>query len=153
MDATRQQLLDFLRHHQVLTVAVVTAAGRPHAAALFYAVDDRLRFYVLTEPSTRHGAVLAGPAGVAGTVQADRQRWWEIQGVQFRGQCRPLNGAAQARGWEIYGARFPFVKPASRVLQGRLVKMTLWRIEPTWFRLIDNRRGFGHKTEWRRRAR
>jgi uncharacterized protein YhbP (UPF0306 family) len=30
--------------------------------------------------------------------------------------------------------------------------MALWRIEPAWMRLIDNRRGFGHKEEWTRKA-
>jgi len=28
----------------------------------------------------------------------------------------------------------------------------LWRIEPAWMRLIDNRCGFGYKEEWTRKA-
>jgi len=45
-------------------------SGRaPYAAALFYAIDDELSFYVVTDPATRHGqAMLANPS-VAGTIQ------------------------------------------------------------------------------------
>jgi uncharacterized protein YhbP (UPF0306 family) len=144
----RERLLKFLREHQVLTLAVTEADGGPYAAALFYAVDDELRFHVVTDPATRHGkAMLANPS-VAGTIQPDRQHWREIQGVQFRGVCRQLGSAKRARAWEIYTARFPFLQQPDAILTRELADTALWRIEPVWIRLIDNRRGFGHKEEW-----
>ena len=147
----REQLLNFLRKHQVVTVAVVEPDGTAHAAALFYAVDDELNLYVLTEPASSHGRAMARTGWVAGTIQRDRQEWREIQGAQFRGRCRRLRGAARERGWNLFAARFPFVRdPAVAGLAQALGKMALWRIEPAWMRLIDNRRGFGHKDEWTR---
>jgi hypothetical protein len=144
----RERLLEFLREHQVLTLAVTEADGSPCAAALFYAVDDEVRFYVLTDPATRHGnAMLANPS-VAGTIQLDRQQWHEIRGVQFRGVCRQLGSAERVRAWEIYSARFPFLQQPNAVLTRELATTAMWRIEPTWIRLIDNRIGFGHKEEW-----
>jgi uncharacterized protein YhbP (UPF0306 family) len=96
----RERLLKFLREHQVLMLAVMEADGSPSAAALFYAVDDELRFHVVTDPATRHGkAMLANPS-VAGTVQLDHQQWHEIRGVQFRGICRQLGSAERARAWD-----------------------------------------------------
>ena len=149
----RERLLNFLRNHQVVTVAVVEPDGTAHAAALFYAVDDELNLYVLTEPTSRHGRAMARTVCVARTIQRDRQEWWEIQGAQFRGRCRRLRGAARERGWDIFAARFSFVgSPAIAGLAQALEKMALWRIEPAWMRLIDNRRGFGHKDEWTREA-
>ena len=65
MPDTRQQLLEFLRDHQVLTLAV---AG-PYAAAVFYVVDDDLNLYFVTDPTTRHGMALTQDGRVAGTVQ------------------------------------------------------------------------------------
>ena len=149
----REQLLNFLRKHQVVTVAVVEPDGTAHAAALFYAVDDELNLYVLTEPASCHGRAMARTGLVAGTIQRDRQEWQEIQGAQFRGRCQRLSGAAREHGWNLFAARFPFVRnPTVAGLAQALGKMDLWRIEPAWMRLIDNQRGFGHKEEWIRKA-
>jgi hypothetical protein len=149
----RKRLLNFLRNHQVVTIAVVEPDGTAHAAALFYVVDDELNLYVLTEPASRHGRAMARTGRVAGTIQRDRQEWQEIQGAQFRGHCRRLRGAAHERGWDLFAARFPFVRnTAVAGLAQALGKIALWRIEPAWMRLIDNRRGFGHKEEWTRKA-
>jgi len=144
----RERLLRFLREHQVLALAVTEADGSAHAAGLFYAVDDDLQFYVVTDPATRHGQAILANSSVAGTIQRDRQQWHEIQGVQFRGSCRQLTGAERTRGWEIYSARFPFLQQPNAMLTRELANTALWRIEPTWMRLIDNRAGFGHKEEW-----
>ena len=147
----RERLLNFLRKCQVVTVAVVEPEGTVHAAALFYAVDDELNLYVLTDPASRHGRAMARTGLVVGTIQRDRQEWREIQGVQFRGRCECLTGVARERGWDIFAARFPFVRnPAAAGLALALGKPALWRVEPAWMRLIDNRRGFGHKEEWTR---
>lgn len=140
----------FLRAHRVLTVAVCDGEGGPHAAALFYAVDEKLRFYVVTEASSQHGMAMLSRGMVAGTVQRDEQQWHEIQGVQFRGTCRQVDGAARMKAWALYTARFPFVASGNLVLTGALARTAMWVIEPGWMRLIDNRIAFGHKEEWRR---
>ena len=128
----RERLLKFLREHQVLALAVMEADGSPYAAALFYAVDDELRLYVVTDPATRHGkAMLANPS-VAGTIQLDHQHWREIRGVQFRGICRQLGSAERARAWEIYSARFVFLQQADSILTRELANTAMWRIEPAW---------------------
>jgi uncharacterized protein YhbP (UPF0306 family) len=143
----KKRLLEFLQAHQVLTIAVLDAERRPHAAALFYAVDDRLNLYVLTSPRSRHGRAMTAEGAVAGTVQRDRPHWREIQGVQFHGRCRRLSGRERARAWALYTARFPFLRQPHAVLATAIRRMALWRIEPDWMRLVDNRRGFGRKEE------
>ncbi len=152
MKRTRERLLALLRQHQVVTVAVTEMGGQPYAAALFYAVDEELRLYVVTDPATRHGQAMFAGGEVAGTIQLDQQQWQEIQGVQFRGRCQQLAGGERARAWELYAARFPFLQQSNAILTCELVQTALWCIEPTWMRLIDNRLGFGHKEEWRRPA-
>lgn len=134
------------------TLAVNDAAG-PHAAAVFYAVDEELNLYFVSDPATRHGQALAATGTVAGTVQDDRQQWHEITGVQFHGAVRQLAGAERARGWELYTARFPFLLAGNVALTGALAQSALWEIAPQWMRLVDNRLGFGHREEWRRRPR
>jgi len=153
MKGIRNRLLAFLRAHRVLTVAVTDPGGAPHAAALFYAVDDRLRFYVVSDPGTRHGMAMSARGVAAGTVHRDEQEWHEIQGVQFYGAARQVEGVERAKAWVLYTTRFPFVALGNLVLTAPLAQTAMWVIEPEWMRLIDNRLGFGHKEEWRRHRR
>ena len=145
MPDTRQQLLEFLREHQVLTLAV---AG-PYAAAVFYEVDDDLNLYFVTDPSTRHGMALTQDGRVAGTVQRDRQQQQEIRGVQLTGCCRRLTGPAWVTSWAQYLKKFAWA--AAPELMPAVAKVAVWKLETDWLRLIDNRQGFGHKAEWTRR--
>jgi uncharacterized protein len=146
----RERLLKFLSAHQVLTLAVVGGDGTPYAAALFYVADEELRLYVLTDPATCHGQAMSARDTVAGTIQRDRQQWDEITGVQFRGCCRQLIGEERQQAWELYTKRFPFLRGDGGPLTAPLATTALWRLEPSWIRLIDNRLGFGHKEEWTR---
>jgi uncharacterized protein YhbP (UPF0306 family) len=93
---------------------------------------------------------MAAPGIVAGTVQRDEQQWHQLQGVQFHGPCRRLEGRARNRAWLLYVARFPFLESGNLVLTGALARTAIWEIAPDWLRLIDNRLGFGHKEEWHR---
>jgi hypothetical protein len=150
MNRVKARLLTFLHGHKVLTLATVDADGRPYAAALFYAIDENLRFHVVTDPATRHGQTLLANSAVAGAIQPDRQQWQDIMGIQFRGRCWQLTGAYRERAWEIYTARFPFLLRGNTALTAEVAKTAMWCIEPEWMRLIDNRLGFGHKEEWKR---
>jgi hypothetical protein len=154
MNEMRDRLVAFLRDHQVLTLAVAGNDGAPYAAALFYAVDDELNFYVVSDPGTVHGRAMLNDGRVAGTVQRDRQSWQEAAGVQFTGRCRRLTGAERVRGWAVFMGRFGFLREVKLAgigeLAAALAKIDLWRIEPSWIRLIENKRGFGHKEEWTR---
>lgn len=153
MKGIRERLLVFLRAHRVLTLAVSEAGSEPYAAALFYVVDEKLRFYAVTDPTTRHGAAMLAQEKVAGTVQRDEHEWHEIQGVQFTGSCRQVEGVGRLKAWGLYTTRFPFVASGNVVLTSALARTAMWVIEPEWVRLIDNRLGFGHKEEWRRHRR
>jgi hypothetical protein len=146
----RDRLADFLRAHTVLTLAVTNSDGTPYAAALFYAVDEDLLLYVLTDPATQHGRAMLACDAVAGTIQADGQPWESITGVQFRGRCRPLSGEKQAKASKIYTAKFRFLRQENPTLSSALARTELWCIETDWIRLIDNRLRFGHHEEWTR---
>lgn len=148
------RLLQFLRAHQVLTLATADPDGQPYTAALFYAVDDDLNFYIVSDPKTRHGAAMLRDGRVAGTIQRDRQQWQDATGAQFTGRCVRLTGAARAAGWAVFMKRFAFLQEVNLAgigsLASALAKVDLWRVEPEWMRLIDNGVRFAHKEEWTR---
>jgi uncharacterized protein YhbP (UPF0306 family) len=94
-----------------MTIAT-NAPGRnaPHAACVFYAVDDDLRLVFLSKPESVHGAHIGEAAPVAVTVTEDYGDWEMIQGVQLWGEAGLLGGAAKAGAFALYLKRFPFVR-------------------------------------------
>ncbi|WP_042386402.1 pyridoxamine 5'-phosphate oxidase family protein [Streptacidiphilus melanogenes] len=141
-------ILTALRAHTTLTLAYGDADG-PQACAVLYAVTGEGSLVFVSSATTRHGGGLANDPRAAFTVQADGQRWTELQGVQGRGAVRRLADGSpeRATAWAAYTQRFPFVTADER-LGAALAATDLWELRPSWLRLIDNARGFGVKTEW-----
>lgn len=152
----------FLQSHDTLTLATTGPDGRPHAAAVFYALDESDRLLFLSAQTSRHSQNIVHTAQVAGTVQADGQRWSEIRGVQLEGTARLLEEAGEvAAGATAYLARFSFLLEFKSLLQSHsspangltgihraLQDSRLYELRPRWVRMIDNTRGFGHKEEY-----
>ncbi|MEV1170787.1 hypothetical protein [Nonomuraea sp. NPDC049784] len=106
----------------------------------------------LSSISTRHGQALLSrqpSARCAFTAQKDEQTWDAITGIQGQGTCHRLEGTARDEARTVYAARFPFVADTPHLAQA-LSAADYWEVRPHWLRLIDNSRGFGHKTEWTR---
>ncbi|MBZ4323170.1 pyridoxamine 5'-phosphate oxidase [Streptomyces huiliensis] len=158
--------------HTTLTLAYGDDEG-PQACAVLYAVrngppyapgspggrgegeegegnDGGISLVFVTSTTTRHGRFLAsGNVRVAFTAQRDGQEWTALTGVQGRGTCHLLDGADRAAAWDAYRTRFPYVERSER-LRRALDRTEFWELRPDWLRLVDNGRGFGHRTEWRR---
>jgi uncharacterized protein YhbP (UPF0306 family) len=153
--AVRERMRAFLTAHSTVTLATVSPEGVPAAAAVFYASDEALRLYFLSEERTVHGQNLLANPAVAGTVQADGQDWRAIRGLQLCGEARPVEGAELAHAMAVYGRRFAFVaallagQSGPGVLTGPLARARWWVLRPRWLRLVDNTVRFGHKEELR----
>ncbi|MGB6337130.1 MAG: pyridoxamine 5'-phosphate oxidase family protein [Thermoanaerobaculia bacterium] len=150
-------LLAFLHHHDTMTLATIGPAGEPQAAAVFYAADEELNLYFLSDPGSRHGRNLAREPRVAATIQADGQDWQEITGLQIEGTAAVIEGPDEiARVAQLFAGRFDFLREllaegdavAAPELQGPLASSRFYVVRPTWIRSIDNKRGFGHHEEW-----
>lgn len=152
---TRQRILAFLREHTTVALATTGEAGAPAVAAVFYAADEDLNLYFLTEERTEHGRNMLANAQVAGAVYADGQDWRGLRGLQIKGRADIVTGAALARAIKTYGARYAFVasllagQGGPATLSGPLARARFWILRPAWFRLTDNNVGFGHKDELR----
>lgn len=149
-DELRQNILDYLQTHNVMTIASCHE-NVPWAAAVFYA-SDGFDLYFLSSPKSRHGMNMAANAQVSAAIHEDYRDWREIRGIQLEGRAERLRSLKlQARFWEVYQEKFSFVKEffqAGRLrdlLQGKLAGIRLYRIIPQTVYYIDNRRGFGHR--------
>jgi uncharacterized protein YhbP (UPF0306 family) len=151
----RERIAAFLAAHTTLTLATVGPDGAPAAAAVFYAHDDALNLYFLSEERTQHGQNLLANPAVAGAIQTDGQDWRAIRGVQVAGRAVPVTGGELAHAAAVYGRKYAFVAAlltgsgGPGVLAGPLAKARFWVLRPAWCRLIDNTVKFGFKEEWR----
>lgn len=87
-----------------------------------------------------------GHPGSSAAIYPDVVDWTEIRGLQFEGTIgRVPPGGEWERAWDSYSRKFPFVAGLREIDQNWLLVLV-----PRWIRLVDNRRGFGFKREWRR---
>ena len=149
-DQLRRDLLDYLAAHNVMTIASCDG-NVPWAAAVFYASDE-FDLYFFSNPKSRHGGNMAANSIVSAAIHEDYSDWRAIRGIQLEGRAERLRSLKlQARFWEVYLKKFPFVKQffpagsAGGMLQKKLAGVRLYRIVPQTLYYIDNSRGFGHR--------
>jgi hypothetical protein len=144
----KQQALDYLQRHRVLTLATAGPEG-VWAAAVFY-VSDGFTLYFLSAPTSRHARNLETTGRVAATVQEDYADWREIRGIQLEGEAARIAGAEEAAAVLRYGQKFPVVAhlaSAPREIARAFERIRWYRIRPTRLYFIDNSQGLGHRDE------
>lgn len=154
--AARDDIRRMLECHNTLTLATVRE-GLPWAATVFYASDERLNLYFVSDQRTRHAQDMVTDSRVALAIDADVDNWNEVRGLQIEGRAVPVEGAERDRALALYLAKFPSVRglfeaPRSadeETIAERLRTAAFWRVMPRLIRLIDNGRGFGFRVELR----
>ncbi len=151
-DAIRRQI----EAHNTLTLATCRD-GEPWAATVFYASDEALRLYFVSDRRTRHAQHMLADPRVALTIDADVDAWSAVRGLQVAGTAAPVDDAGRARALGYYLAKFASVKalfeaPRSadeQAIARRLQHTDFWCVTPGYIRLVDNSRGFGFRLELR----
>jgi len=128
-----EKIITFIKKHHVMSLA--TADGEDvSVCSLFYAYDMKKScFVVASNDDTLHVKhVLKNPV-IAGNILLETDEIGKIQGLQFRGNMTQLANRSLQK---LYFKTFPYA-----------VAMTpkLWQIEVNYFKLTDNRLGFGKK--------
>lgn len=145
----RSRVAEYLLAHHTMTIATCDPnRNAPHAACVFYAVDESLRLVFLSKPASIHGSHIGDSAAVAVTVTEDYRDWEMIQGVQLWGEARLLGGTAKAAALVVYLKRFPFVSDivARPGLTDLLRDMGVYRVVPFRAAFTDNTTGvFGRE--------
>jgi uncharacterized protein len=142
----RDQVLAYLRDHNVMTLATFGTQGL-WAAAVFY-VNDGFTLYFLSAPTSRHSLNIESHSMVAATIQEDYQDWRKIKGIQLEGSARRIEGAEQAAAVARYGAKFPIVgnlaQAPAEIFQA-MTHIAWYKVTPTCLYFINNSLGLGHR--------
>jgi hypothetical protein len=138
-----------------MTIATVGVVGHPWAASVFFATDDHLNFFFLSESKTRHGRDLAGNSHVAIAINDDPSDWRQIKGVQMEGEVSEVRSPQdKAHALSIYLKKFPFVQDFIKSplhalddlkIAGKAFSATLYVFRPRNVYLLDNKTGFSNR--------
>jgi len=131
-------LLRFLDAQHVLHLATL-AAGRVHAAPLFYARAAQASLVFMSHPDTGHIRHLLAHPHAAVSVHGE-STVHRTRGVQMQGMVRRAPDAGAS-----WLAKFPEAAPAVLASPHH----EFWLFEPSWARLIRFDRGVKHNLEWR----
>jgi uncharacterized protein YhbP (UPF0306 family) len=154
-DADHQAIRQMLEAHNTLTLATCSNE-KPWAASLFFASDEKLNLYFVSDHRTRHARDIDATSNAIATVNADCALWADVRGLQIEGEVTPVKGLARANALRFYLAKFSDVRALFEAPQGkdeetiaqRLKAANMYRLVPRWIRLIDNRQWFGYKQEF-----
>ncbi|EIC00131.1 YhbP family protein [Pantoea sp. Sc1] len=136
-------LVRYLRKQHVLSLCSADD-DQLWCANCYYVFDEaRMVFWIMTEPDTRHGALMLKNPQVAGTVNGQPRSVLLIKGVQYRGRIVRLEEETENAARAAYQKRFPV---------SRKVSAPLWEIQLDEVKMTDNALGFGKKISWLRES-
>ena len=131
-----EKISSFLEEHHVLSLAT-SYADEISACSLFYTYSsEKLSFVVASSDETLHIRHINKNKNVAGNILLETKTVGKIQGVQFRGEFSLLDDKELK---SLYFRAFPYAMA---------MNPKLWSIKVNYFKMTDNRFGFGKKIIW-----
>jgi uncharacterized protein YhbP (UPF0306 family) len=128
-----QEVLDYLGSQKTLTLATTGLDG-PWAATLTY-VNDGSNIFIWTKPHSNTARHLDQNPSAAFAIDEYSEDWRQTKGIQARGRCSPVTGEGLARAADLFGQKYPQLRP------GSTSAVVFFRIEPDVLEFIDNTRG------------
>lgn len=128
-----QEVVDYLGAQKTLTLATTGLDG-PWAATLTY-VNDGPEIYIWTRPHSNTARHIDQNPSAAFAIDEYSEDWRQTKGVQGRGKCAPVTGEGIARAADLFGQKYPQLRP------GSTSAVMFFRIEPEVLEFIDNSRG------------
>jgi nitroimidazol reductase NimA-like FMN-containing flavoprotein (pyridoxamine 5'-phosphate oxidase superfamily) len=124
-----QEVLDYLEARKTLTLATYGDDG-PWAATLTY-VNDGSQLYIWTRPQSNTAKHLDQNPVAAFAIDEYTEDWRETKGIQGRGRCAPVDGEGIARAADLFGQKYPQLRP------GSTSAVVFYRIEPEALEFIN----------------
>ena len=136
MGSDLEKIALFLNEHHVMSLAT-TDFEDLSVCSLFYVYSkEKNSFVVASSDDTTHIEHIKLNAAVSGNILLETTTVGKIQGVQFKAVFTPLQDVELKK---LYFKTFPY---AVALLP------KLWQIEVNYFKMTDNRLGFGNKIIW-----
>jgi len=150
----KERLQLFLNEHNTLTIATRNTQSI-WAATVFYIADTEMNLYFLSSDKTRHIQDIESNNEVAVTIYQDVSDWQSIQGVQATGHVSHVGEDNKSSVLNQYITKYIFLKELlnnpkdeqeERIAQ-QFKTISLFKLKPFYYRIIDNSIEFGYKQE------
>lgn len=137
MDSDLEKIVLFLDEHHVLSLAT-TDLKDLSVCSLFYAYSkDKNTFIVASSDETTHIEHIKQDSHVAGNILLETKTIGKIQGVQFKAVMHSLEDEELKK---LYFKTFPYALALTP---------KLWQMKVHYFKMTDNKFGFGKKIIWK----
>lgn len=136
MSTDLAKIKEFIDEHHVMSLAT-SDVDELSVCSLFYAYsNEKNSFVVASSDDTLHIKHIGKNKRIAGNILLETKTVGKIQGLQFRGDFIPLEDLELKK---LYFKNFPYALALSP---------KLWQIQVNYFKMTDNRLGFGKKIIW-----
>ena len=136
MSQELEKIRNFIGEHHVMSLST-TDFKEISTCSLFYAYDKGSNsFVVASSEDTTHILHVKKNPNISGNILLETKEVGRIQGLQFRGEFIRLVDKDLKK---LYFKTFPY---AIALLP------KLWQIKVNYFKMTDNRLGFGKKLIW-----
>jgi nitroimidazol reductase NimA-like FMN-containing flavoprotein (pyridoxamine 5'-phosphate oxidase superfamily) len=139
-EGLRQQILQLLDQHRIMTVATNRSDGWPQATTVGY-VNDGLTLYFLCSPDSQKAKNLARDDRVSLTIDHDTADPMAITGLSMAAHAQPVRDPAEvATTLGLLRQRYP--EYTNFPIQPE--EILVFRVEPKVISVLDYSKGFGH---------
>ena len=136
MSQELEKIRDFIDEHHVMSLST-TDFKEISTCSLFYAYDKSTHsFLVASGEDTAHILHVKKNPNISGYILLETKEVGKIQGLQFRGEFIRLVDEDLKK---LYFKTFPYAI---------VLLPKLWQIKVNYFKMTDNRLGFGKKLIW-----
>jgi nitroimidazol reductase NimA-like FMN-containing flavoprotein (pyridoxamine 5'-phosphate oxidase superfamily) len=137
----KQQIIDLLDHHRIMTIATNRADGWPQATIVGYANDGLLVYFVIGRDGQKFANIARDPR-VSVAIGNDYPQPLQIKGLSMAGRVAEVQDRREIeRVAEIMFRRYPEYK-AFPIPDPRVVPVM--RLTPEIVSVLDYSQGFGH---------
>lgn len=139
-----KKIVSFIEKHHVMTLATLSEAGVPHTANLFYVYNkERGEFIFTSSLKTAHGADMQRSSSVGANIVLETSNVGQIEGLQIEGEASLVTQENSAEAKRLYIKKYPYAV---------IAPLELWVLRVDFFKLTDNKLGFGKKILWTTRS-
>ncbi len=108
-DELRKMIASYMAENAHMTIATCST-GQPWAAVVFFAFDDDLNLYFLSDRNTRHARELSRSSKVAVTINKEWTEPAPVRGLQIEGEAQQVKPMQIPSAFAVYLKRFPGTK-------------------------------------------
>jgi uncharacterized protein YhbP (UPF0306 family) len=128
-----QQVLDYLKGENTVTLATASSDGVPHASTFMY-VNDGPELYFWARPTSTTAKHIQANPRVSFAIDEYVEDLNKAKGIQGDGQCRVVSsGDDVARAVGLFAEKFP--SPSSGA---STTNISFFKITPASLQFIDN---------------